>query len=354
MKTLLQLLVWMLVAAVGGAYGAAPTSDLVGQWRGSLPVDAKTNLTIQLDIARRPDNSYAVVLDSPENGAIKNTPASKVTFSAGKLQFEVPALSGSYSGELKNGVLAGEWKQSTGTLPLSFSPYKPPQLSKAAIDTLKGTWVGPVELPAGLKLTTVLTFRVDDKGVLTGTVRSPDQGGGEAPMTSIEFGDNRFKARVPVAAADISLTLDGDTLKGFLKQPNMPGEGAPLTVKRGEYVAPVYALTTNEETRKLLAGKWSGQLTPPANAAQGAPANPRRLTVTFRTNEKNQFVGVIDFPDPPKSELPIQDLLLNGTKLTLKFGPNGVLQYAGDLAGKTLTGEWIAGPAKLPLVLTRN
>jgi len=40
--------------------------------------------------------------------------------------------------------------------------------------------------------------------------------------------------------------------------------------------------------------------------------------------------------------------------LTLKAGPNGILQYSGTLAGKTITGEWSQGPVKVPLVLSRN
>ncbi len=57
MKTFLQLVVWMLLAVVGGAYGADAAPDLTGQWRGALPIDTKTNLTIQLDIAKRPTAS---------------------------------------------------------------------------------------------------------------------------------------------------------------------------------------------------------------------------------------------------------------------------------------------------------
>jgi len=358
MKTLLQVMVWMLLAAVGGAYGAAPAArapgvDLVGQWRGSLAADPKTKLTIQFDIARRPDEGYIVVLDSPDTGAIKNTPASKVTFAGGRLQFEVPSLQGAYSGTLANGVLTGEWKQSTGVLPLNLTPYQPPQLSKAAVDGLKGTWVGPLEF-SGVKLTMVLAFKPDDANGLSGTFRSPDQGGGEAPVTSIEFNGDRLTARVPAGAIDLNLKLAGDTLTGFLKQPGMPGDGAPLTMKRGEYVAPVFSLASSAEARKQLAGQWSGQLSPPANAPPGTPATPRRIVVSFRTNDKDQFVGAIEFPDPPKGGFPIQDLLLNGSELTLKAGPGGALQYTAHLAGRTLTGDWTAGPFKVPLVLTRN
>ena len=173
-------------------------------------------------------------------------------------------------------------------------------------------------------------------------------------MSSIEFNDGRLKTRVPSASAEIDLVLADGTLKGHLKQPGMPGEGASLTFKRGNYVAPVFALTSNTESRAQLSGTWSGQLSPPANAPPGTPATPRRITVTFRTNDKGQFVGALAFPDPPKAEFPIQDLLLNDGKLTLKAGPNGALQYTANLAGKTLTGDWTAGPFKIPLVLTRN
>ncbi len=119
--------------------------ELAGVWQGKLQVDPKTALTIQFTFAKKPDGSYSAVLNSPDNSALKDVPADSVSWKGGALSLKVAALSGAFDGTMQGGTLAGQWQQPGGKLPLVLSPYQKPVLSKAAVDTLTGTWSGPAD-----------------------------------------------------------------------------------------------------------------------------------------------------------------------------------------------------------------
>jgi hypothetical protein len=111
-----------LLFASAGVMAAAPAApaaaDLVGIWQGKLAVDPKNSLTIQFTFAKDAKGAYTAVLNSPDNGGIKNTPATGVTFDGSNVKLQVAALSGSYAGTLKDGKINGQWTQPGGALPL--------------------------------------------------------------------------------------------------------------------------------------------------------------------------------------------------------------------------------------------
>src|ERR1700734_82003 len=121
MSRILRIMLLLATLATGQAFAQ---QDLSGPWQGKLVVDAKTNVTIQFTFTKHPDGSYGVLVNSPDNPAIKNVPASSVSYSAGQLKLNVAALSGSYAGTLKDGKFDGQWTQQGGTLPLVLSPYQ--------------------------------------------------------------------------------------------------------------------------------------------------------------------------------------------------------------------------------------
>ena len=68
---------------------AAPAAqDLVGVWQGKLALDPKTSLTIQFTFAKDAQGAYTAVLNSPDNGAIKNTPATGVTWDGSNVKLK--------------------------------------------------------------------------------------------------------------------------------------------------------------------------------------------------------------------------------------------------------------------------
>ena len=342
-----------LLFASAGAMAAAPAPaapELAGVWQGKLAVDANNSLTIQFTFAKDAKGAYTAVLNSPDNGAIKNTPATGVTWDGSNVKLQVAALSGSYAGALKDGKINGQWTQPGGPLPLVLSPYQKPVLSKAAINTLAGTWVGPLKFPGG-ELTFVVRFKTNDKGEFGGTLAVPEQGGNETPASDIQFADNKLTFKIPQVAGEYSATLANGVLTGAWKQPGpgVPPEGMPVSLKKGEYVAQVYPLKLSTESFATLNGSWTGKLEVTTPQGQKAPLT---MILRFGTSAAGQYVAFIDSPDQKAMNIPVTDLSFADGKLSLKVAAvRG--EYNGTLSGKTLTGTWVQGPMSLPLVLTR-
>ncbi len=333
--------------AAGPATGQlAAAGDIVGVWQGKLKVDATTSLTIQFTFAKKPDGSYSATLNSPDSGAIKNVPASAVTVNNGAVKVDVPTLSGTFNGALKSGSLEGQWVQPGSTLPLVLSPYQKPQMTKADIDTLAGTWYGPLKLPAG-SLTLVTRFKLDDKGELHGTMSSPEQGGVEAPMADIEFSGGKLTFKIPAAQGEFTGTYANGAIAGQWSQ---GGQGLPVTLKKGEYAAPVVALKLGPEAFSALTGRWEGtiEITPPQGQKISLP-----LVLRFETDSQAQVVAFIDSPTQHATGIPVTDATFSAGKLVVKVAAVGA-EYRADLSGKTLVGEWAQGPVKTPLTLTRK
>ena len=69
------------------------SEDIVGTWEGKLVPAPGSELIIHFVIDKSADGSYSVVLDSPDQGAIKNINASSVVYDSGKLKLDVADLS---------------------------------------------------------------------------------------------------------------------------------------------------------------------------------------------------------------------------------------------------------------------
>lgn len=337
-------LLFAMLAAAGPVFAQ---QDLTGPWQGKLAVDAKTSLTIQFTFSKKPDGSYAAVLDSPDNPAIKNVAASAVSYTAGALKVDVASLSGSYAGALKDGKFEGKWTQPGGTLPLELSAYQKPVLSKAAMDTLAGAWHGPLTVP-GQSLTFVARFKRKDKGEFTGSLFVPEQGL-ELPLSDIQFADNKLSFKIPMIAGELTADYVNGAFNGLYRQGGNPPAGLPVTLKKGDVAAVVFPLKLDAASFASLAGKWSGQLSSP----QGSTT----LVLRFEVNGSGQYVGFIDVPDRGLKGMPIGEAGLAAGKLSVKAS-GAPMQFEGTLAGKTLTGQVIAqgpqGPIPTPVTLTRQ
>ncbi len=343
---ILALLLMML--AFGGTAAAA---ELAGTWQGKLQVNPSTALTIRFTFTKKPDGTYAATLNSPDNGAIKNVAANAVTLAQDALRVEVTALSGSYAGTLKGASIDGQWTQEGKALPLVLTQYQKPQLTKAAVDTIVGTWNGPVVTPRGT-LTFVVRFKANDQGELQGTLAVPEQGGLALPMSDIEFADNKLSFKIPMVAGDYTAAYANGVLTGAWKQgaPGFPSNGLPVTLKKGEYVAATVPLKLTNETFAMLSGAWQGtmQLTTPQGKQVSLP-----VVLRFETDKTAQYVGFIDSPNQHATGIPVTDASLAAGKLVVKANGIGA-EYRADLSGKTLTGQWTQGPMSNPLTLTKQ
>jgi hypothetical protein len=338
-----------LLLCAGTAMAAAPP-ELSGVWQGKLAIDATTSLTIEFNFGKDAKGAYTAVLNSPDNPSLKNTAATGVTWDGSNVKLQVAALSGSYSGTLKDGKITGQWVQPGGNLPLVLSPFQKPVLAKAAIDTLTGTWFGPLKIPGG-ELTFVLRFKNDAKGVFGGTLAVPEQGGNEIAMTDIQYSANTLSFKIPQVSGNLTATLANGVFTGTWKQGGAASAagGMPVTMKKGEYAAQVHALKLSTEAFAALNGTWKGRLDLTSPQGQKASLN---MVLRFATSSGGQYVAFVDSPDQKAANIPVTEATLVDNKLTVKIASlQG--EYTGTLAGKTLTGEWKQGPVVAPLVLTK-
>lgn len=343
----------VLALAAGNALAAAAPAELTGMWQGKLAVDPKNSLTIQMTFSKDAKGAYSAVLNSPDNPALKNAPASDVTWDGTNLKLKVPSLQGSYAAALKAGSLDGQWTQPGGNLPLVLAPYSKPVLTKQAASQLIGGWFGKVSM-AGQTPTVQFRFEDDGKGGLKGTLSIPDLGANGIPLGDIEFVNNNLTVRIPQANnGTFTGTLANGAIKGALKvpAPGVPPDGAPLELKKGDYVPPVFALKLDGAAFAKISGKWTGKLEPPP----GPNGQKVVLTVvlTFNTNSNGEYVGSLEVPEQ-RLKTAINEATLTGDTLAVKINaiPGGG-GYTGKLSGNTLAGNWSQGPNSLPLNLTR-
>ena len=192
---------------------AVAGDDITGKWQGKLEPAPGSELIIQFVITKNDDGSYSVVLDSPDQGAIKNIKASSVVYDSDKLTMDVTELSGAYEGVVKDGKIEGNWKQEGTLIPLNLTPWEKPVLTKEDINKLLGQWHGPLEAP-NQTLTIVLRLEMGEEGELKGFLDSPDQGVHGIPATDVELVDNNFKIQIPAARAEIIGKFTGNKIAG--------------------------------------------------------------------------------------------------------------------------------------------
>lgn len=321
---------------------ALASEDITGTWQGKLVPAPGSELVIHFKIDQNADGSYSVVLNSPDQGAIKNIKASSVVFDSGSLKMDVTELSGSYEGVVKDGKIEGDWKQEGTLLPLNLSPYEKPELTKKDMDILLGQWHGPLNIPTG-SITVVIRFEMNEKGDFVCFLDSPDQGASGIPVSDVELVDGNLKLKIPSLRAEYKGKFGDSGIVGEFKQGSAP---MPLTLKKGEYKAQVNKLNLPEETMEHLSGEWHGQLK--------TPATTLAVVFNFERTEKGEFVGSISIPDQGVKGLPVTEANLSDGKLTLKVKAVQA-EFKGKLADNELTGEWTQpGMSSMPLLLKKG
>jgi hypothetical protein len=339
-----------VIAAQGTTQAAAAAQDIAGTWQGKLKVDANTALMVQFTFARKPDGGWTATLNSPDSGAIKNVAANAVSVNNGVVKVDVAELSGSFNGTLKGRSIEGQWTQPGGVLPLVLSAYEKPQMSKADMDTLSGSWHGPLKVPAGA-FTFVVRFKPDDKGELAGSLAVLEQGAAQIPLSDIDFANGMLTFKVPLVRGEYTGTYANGAFTGAWKQPGGDaGQGLPLALQKGEIAPPVYPLKLTAQGLTALGGQWEGtlQMTTPQGQKISLP-----LVLRIGTNSNADIVGSIDSPNQHASGIPVTEAAFSAGKLVLKAVTLSA-EYHADLSGGTLVGQWTQGPSTVPLTLKRK
>lgn len=335
MKNLLHAL--LLVAALASA-ASAPT-DLDGTWQGRLEVAPGTTIAIQFVIAKEPGGAYSAVLTSPDSGAIKNVRAGSVKFANNQLTVDVPQLSGSFAGTLRDGILDGQWAQEGKKLPLSLRQHEKPVQARSDIDVLRGEWFGKLTV-YGVEATIVMRFSAGKDGAVNAVLDVPEQGVKDWAGEKVTLDDGHFSVNVPGALAQVTGEQQGNEIVGQWTQ---VGNSVPLTLKKGRYVATPTYLDLPAAVREQLVGSWTGMF------------GPLPMTLRFETDSQGRTQGFFDRSQLKIVGAPITEVALAGTKLTIAIAGFGG-KYTGELAGDSLKGEWmqIGLPQALPLTLTRE
>lgn len=333
MKIALRL---SLTLALLGAGTAFAQTDLAGDWRGKLAVDASTTLPVQFMFTKKPDGSYSAVLNSLENAFIKNVSASSVSWKEGALKVDVPALSGSYAGTLKDDHFEGQWSQAGGK-PISLTLSRPPVASKADVEALTGSWQGT--MPGPQKLTIIFEFKPGAKSGVTGTLSVPQQGALSIPLANLEIGGGDIAFKIPQIGGEYRGTFSGTTMTGKFKQGGGAPSGAPLDLTKTN-VATSQRLGLGGEVFGKLYGNWMG------NVAD----HETQLLFAVNGSQQVAFLNVI----AQKKNLPITAFSVTGKKVVFEIDSvNG--QFVGELAGSNkLTGVWTAEGKSSPAAWTKQ
>ncbi|MBK5298167.1 MAG: hypothetical protein JJE40_13500 [Vicinamibacteria bacterium] len=93
------------------------TKDLEGSWEGALDVQG-TVLRLVLKLANHPGGATGVLVSVDQGGA--EIPITSITQTLSHLAFAITLINASYTGDLKDGQIAGTWTQGPGSWPLMF------------------------------------------------------------------------------------------------------------------------------------------------------------------------------------------------------------------------------------------
>jgi hypothetical protein len=96
---------------------AALGKEFEGAWEGTLDVGGNT-LRLTLTLANQAGGATGTMVSLDQGAA--EIPLRVIETTGAHLKFTVPAVGGTYEGDLKDGQLVGNWSQGPGTLPLSF------------------------------------------------------------------------------------------------------------------------------------------------------------------------------------------------------------------------------------------
>ena len=327
MKAIIKILAAVLILM---PIAGATQESIEGTWQGRLTLGPDQTLTVQFIITQADDGSLSSVINSPDMGGIKNIPAQSTEFDGNNLKIDVAELSGAYTGVLTDGSFEGEWTQAGQGMALILSPYEKPVMTQAEIDILLGEWVGKLNIPAG-ELTLVFRFAQNEGGELQGFVRSPDQGGNEAPAADILLQDGVFSMKVPAAQVQITGNMSATDFTGKFQQ---GPQQLDLNMTKGAYEQPENPLDLPEEAIAQLMGEWHGEVeTPMGNVA---------VVYRFEKNDKGNFVAFRDNVDQGATGISVTEVSLTDGAITIvNPGPGGT--YSGKLDGEAITGQ-LQGP----------
>jgi len=214
----LLLLVSMLMFGFGATTTLAQKpADVVGDWSGVLQPSGGS-LRLALHVSTDSAGKLSVTLDSLDQSAM-GLKGSNVVLNGNGFSFDIPSVSGTYSGTLgSDGTsISGTWSQGV-PLPLVFTRQRAAQPKEVV-----GDWSGAM-LAGGGSLRLTLHVSTDSAGKLSVTLDSLDQHAMGLKGSNAVLKGNSFSFEVPSVSGTYTGTLDDDgkSIRGTWSQ------GVPL------------------------------------------------------------------------------------------------------------------------------
>ncbi|MBL8300778.1 MAG: hypothetical protein JNN30_20755 [Rhodanobacteraceae bacterium] len=335
----------LLFAVVSLIAGTAPCfaqdaadGALLGTWQGNLSINPTTHLAIQFIVERDAQGKLSAHLNAPNEPNLQNIAVTRTTFSAGKVEFTVDEVNGSYEGTLHDRAIAGKWKQNGAEFDLALAPYVVPKVPAQVAAHLDGPWHGTLNVPnTDMKVPLVINFK-KDAGAPSGmsaTLDSPNQAAFGMPA-EVKLEDNIVSVTVLRPKMAFSGKIEKDQLVGRWLQ----GGSAAMNFIKGQ--DETVSLTVDETARKRLAGDWYGEF-----------SNGIGIALRFKQETNGKFLAYLDSPHEGRRGIPLDKVTLDSDHLLLGAGAIR-MSFDGKLGADTIAGSFSANGPPQNVVLKRG
>jgi len=308
MKPLSKILV--LLFSLLPSFMAIANEDITGTWQGKLVVDSETEITLQFIISQDANGSYAAILNSPNQGAIKNVNASSVTYSADVLKLDVAELSGSYVGIVKNRLMEGAWTQEGTSFPLNMAPYEKRIITQEDIDAAIATANAFVALMDKDQRTDAYTFMGRDLKRMT----SEEQFVEGFNVIRNQFGKVKFRNKLSSEYTDEMMGVKGGDHVEIVFETTFDKQEEPLIERvimsdeDGEWKVTTHLFTPKEMYQEMQAQKVGGKeagdrvdIMAIISSAEEVPIDQTEIDAALAA--AHQFFENSNLPSPPMGEV---------------------------------------------------
>ena len=205
-----------------------------GHWSGSVEIPGQS-LAMEVDLDRV-TNNWIGSISIPAQDA-SGIPLDAISFTNGKCTFRIKGLPGdpTFVGTLSpdGKTMAGDFTQGPAAFPFKFSRAGDPKVeiakpSPALAKEFLGNWEGTLEVGQSLRLVLKTS---NESGGAKAVVVSPDQGGAEIPVNSIEQNNSKLTLSLKAIGGkyDAEINKEGSELNGTWTQ---AGNDFPLKLRK--------------------------------------------------------------------------------------------------------------------------
>ncbi len=201
-------------------------------------------------------------------------------------------------------------------------------------------WEGTLKVSPAVELRLLIHATESEKGEITATLDSPDEGFEGLKLSSVAIDPSRFVFELKVSAAKFEGKMNAGATEatGTWTQ---RGVALPLAFVKKDGPPPVPKIVGPEQL-------WEGKLSVQAGI-------DLRLAIHLQKTDAGRLVGTFDSLDQGQNGIKLSSATLDKTRLAFELKLAGV-QYEGKLnaEGTEAAGTFSQGSAKLPLTFKKT